>query len=106
MIHCVYEPIYIAASVPRRANTGESMPTRHARPIVGQLPPLVNSVKTVEASLRGAKTHNGIKMAKKPKRCRTRTNPSIIGSCFARKVLKTIAKKATAITSRVPYQRS
>jgi hypothetical protein len=41
-------------------------PTMTAVPVLLQPPPFENSVKTAFALLRGASTHNGMMMAKRP----------------------------------------
>jgi len=79
-----------------------SNPIIYAVPIVGQLPPLLNCVNATFAEFRGARTQSGITMAKRPMTWRSRMNPSISGSFFAKDVLKTMQKRTTAMISSVP----
>lgn len=62
---------------------GDIIPTRTESPVLDH-PALLKVVNTSFASLRGAKTHSGIIIAKKPKTCRIRTMPSISGNFRAR----------------------
>jgi hypothetical protein len=94
----------VAASDPRRAKTGASWPTMHERATLPQgLVGLSWKVpNTSLALLRGPKTHMVMKIAKKPKMCKTRTVPSTRGSLRARRVLKMMEKLATATMKSVP----
>ena len=77
-----------------------------ARPLVGQPPKLVMPVKTLEAELRGARIHRGIRTPKKPSTWMTNTMLSMKGSFLARKELKMMQNPTIAITRSVPCQRS
>ena len=71
-------------------------------PVVVQPPPLSNSVNTIAAVFRGAKVHKVIVIAKRPKICMNKTNPSTRGSFLAKYELKRIENVATAIHKSVP----
>jgi hypothetical protein len=73
------------------------------KPVLLQLPPLVNCPNTSLGLVVGAKTHNGIIIAKRPSICMRNRNPSTMGSFLARNVLKMIANKAMAMTKSVPW---
>jgi hypothetical protein len=95
----------VAASEPSREKMGASWPTRHERPMLPHPALSWNEPKTSLAELRGPRTQIVIKMAKKPKRWRTRTVPSTRGSLRARSVLKMMEKLATAMMRSVPCHR-
>jgi hypothetical protein len=81
-------------------------PTKVEVPRLSQPPALLNWVKTDSAVARGAKTHRGIIMAKRPTMWRIRIRASTIGSLLARKVLKKIENVVIEMTRRVPCHRS
>lgn len=85
-----------------KASAGDRTPMSVDSPILPQFPPSENTVNTSLALLRGAKTHSGIRMARKPKMCSIRIVPSTIGSCLTNTVLKIMAMTLMAITNRVP----
>ena len=83
---------------------GFSIPMSEARPTLDQ-PPVVVNVKIVSWTVPlGARTHNGIAIAKSPAKCRTSRAPSMSGRRFAKKVLKRVAKRRTAMVNIVPCQ--
>ena len=93
-----------AESAPIKVYTGERRPTIKATPVVGQPPRFRNCVNTSEGEPRGAKTHRGMRMAKKPNRCITSTIFSTMGSFLARYVLNMMQNAVMAMTKRVPCQ--
>ena len=106
---CVTVPhlhICTPQSKPSMERMDVDKPTITDVPLEFHPPPLVNSVKTAVAVFRGARTHRGMTIAKRPTMCIIKINPSTIGNFLARNVLKRIAKEVMAITSIVPCQRS
>ena len=94
-----------AASGPISEKTG---PVRQERPWLDDdhHHPMFSMLVIVAGVLYQARTQRGITMAKKPQRCKLNINPSIRASFLAKKVLKTAATMAAAITSRIPYHLS
>lgn len=82
---------------------GDVKPIIADTPVLDQPPLLLNSSKTCGCA-RGAITHKGMMMAKKPAKWRIRTVPSISGSRAANTVLKAIEKAMAAIVRSVPCQ--
>lgn len=81
---------------------GDVKPIIADTPVVDQPPLLLNSSKICGCA-RGAITHKGMMMAKKPAKWRIRTVPSTSGSREANTVLKAIEKAMAAIVRSVPW---
>ena len=91
-------------SYPMSTLKGVVKPIIADRPVLGQPPLLLNSIKAAYGLARGAIIQRGIMIAKMPAKWRTRTMPSIRGSWKANTVLKAIENEMAAIVRRVPCQ--
>lgn len=91
-------------SYPSKALKGEASPIIADNPVVGQPPLFVKVKRTSYALPRGAKTHRGMIIAKRPVMWMMRTIPSINGNFVANDVLKIMEKLMAAMAKSVPCQ--
>jgi len=100
-MHCLR---WFAVDLPTNANTLPIIPIQNDRPCESQPPIFTKVVKISFASPFGPSTNKGIKIAKKPRICSTKSAPSNLGSSHPAATLMNTQKAMTAQYSNVTCQ--